>query len=165
MWMARRAFLPTLPPPPSGGPPPPGGVPGGPPSAPRVGGGSGGPPPSQRVPPSVRPPPSGANLDSSRISGPPGVADAINVVAAAQLLDRLAAADEAPCLVTWLESVLTGKARIDPTLAVRLLRAYCETGRVDRARELAASLPSAPSSWNPLDAARLAIERAILATM
>ena len=144
--MARRAFLPTLPPPPSGGPPP-SGIPGGPPSAPRMGG-TGGPPPSQRVPPSVRPPPSGANLDSGRISGPPGPAlDAINVVSAAQLLDRLAAADEAPFIVTWLESVLTGRARIDPTLAVRLLRAYRETGRVDRARELAASLPSAPSSW------------------
>jgi tetratricopeptide (TPR) repeat protein len=113
----------------------------------------------------VRPPPSGANLDSSRISGPPGPADAISIVAAAQLLDRLAAADEAPFIVAWLESVLTGRARIDPTLAVRLLRAYRETGRIDRARELAASLPSAPSSWNPLDAARLAIERAILATM
>ncbi len=82
-----------------------------------------------------------------------------------QLLDRLAAADEAPFIVQWLESALTGRMRIDPTLAVRLLRAYRETGRVDRARELAASLPSSPSSWSPLDAARLAIERAILATM
>ena len=35
----------------------------------------------------------------------------------------------------------------------------------DRARELAASLPSSPSSWNPLDAARLAIERALLANV
>ena len=58
-----------------------------------------------------------------------------------------------------------GRNRTDPTLAVRLLRAYRETGRIDRARELAASLPSAPASWTPLDAARLAIERAILATI
>jgi tetratricopeptide (TPR) repeat protein len=36
---------------------------------------------------------------------------------------------------------------------------------MDRARDLAASLPSAPASWNALDTARLAIERAILATM
>src|SRR5262249_29659615 len=139
--------------------------PGGPPSAPRMGGPSGGPPPSTRQPPSVRPPPSGANLESSRLSSPPGTADAINVVAAAQLLDRLAAPARAPVIGTGVESVLAGRARIDPTLAVRLLRAYRETGRVDRARDLASSLPSAPSSWNPLDAARLAIERAILATM
>jgi tetratricopeptide (TPR) repeat protein len=55
--------------------------------------------------------------------------------------------------------------RSDSTLAVRLLRAYRETGRIDRARDLAASLPSAPSAWSPLDGARLAIERAILATI
>ena len=126
--------------------------------------GGGGPPPSTRAPQSVRAPPSGPSLDSARLSAPPA-ADGISVNAAAQLLDRLAAADEAPFIVAWLESVLTGRMRIDPTLAVRLLRAYRETGRVDRARELAASLPSAPSSWSPLDAARLAIERAILATM
>ena len=77
------------------------------------------------------------------------------------LLDRLAAADEAQFLVTWTEGMLSGRARIDPALSVRLLRAYRETGRVDSARELAASLPSSPSSWNPLDTARLAIERAI----
>jgi len=85
--------------------------------------------------------------------------------AVTQLLDRLAAADEAQFLVTWTESMLSGRARIDPALSVRLLRAYRETGRVDRARELAASLPSSPSSWNPLDTARLAIERAILSTI
>jgi tetratricopeptide (TPR) repeat protein len=85
--------------------------------------------------------------------------------AVTQLLDRLAAADEAQFLVTWTEQMLSGRARLDPALAVRLLRAYRETGRVDRARELAASLPSSPSSWNPLDAARLAIERAILCTI
>jgi tetratricopeptide (TPR) repeat protein len=60
---------------------------------------------------------------------------------------------------------MAGRTRTDPTLAVRLLRAYRETGRIDRARDLAASLPSAPNSWQPLDTARLAIERAILATV
>lgn len=85
--------------------------------------------------------------------------------AVTQLLDRLAAADEAQFLVMWTEQMLSGRARLDPALAVRLLRAYRETGRVDRARELAASLPSSPSSWNPLDTARLAIERAILCTI
>jgi tetratricopeptide (TPR) repeat protein len=87
------------------------------------------------------------------------------VSACAQLLDRLAASDEGPFIASWIEGVLGGKSRVDPTLAVRLLRAYRETGRVDRARELAASLPSAPASWNCLDAARLAVERAILATI
>ena len=87
------------------------------------------------------------------------------MAACAQLLDRLASADEAAFIVAWVESVLSGRTRVDPSLAVRLLRAYRETGRVDRARDLAASLPSAPSSWTPLDTARLAIERAILATI
>jgi tetratricopeptide (TPR) repeat protein len=85
--------------------------------------------------------------------------------AVTQLLDRLAAADESQFLVAWTEQMLSGRSRLDPALAVRLLRAYRETGRVDKARELAASLPSSPSSWNPLDTARLAIERAILCTI
>jgi tetratricopeptide (TPR) repeat protein len=97
-------------------------------------------------------------------SSPPGM-DGVAMHAVTQLLDRLAAADEAQFLVTWTEQMLSGRARLDPALAVRLLRAYRETGRVDRARELAASLPSSPSSWNPLDTARLAIERAILCTI
>lgn len=91
--------------------------------------------------------------------------DGVPMHAVTQLLDRLAAADEAQFLVMWTEQMLSGRARLDPALAVRLLRAYRETGRVDRARELAASLPSSPSSWNPLDTARLAIERAILCTI
>jgi tetratricopeptide (TPR) repeat protein len=99
-----------------------------------------------------------------RIVAPPGI-DGVPMHAVTQLLDRLAAADEAQFLVTWTEQMLSGRARLDPALAVRLLRAYRETGRVDRARELAASLPSSPSSWNPLDTARLAIERAILCTI
>jgi tetratricopeptide (TPR) repeat protein len=85
------------------------------------------------------------------------------MVAASQLLDRLSAADEAPFTVAWIESLTAGRTRMDPTLAVRLLRAYRETGRIDRARELAASLPPAPAAWSQLDTARLCIERAIVA--
>lgn len=81
------------------------------------------------------------------------------------LIDRLAACDESAFLVTWTEQMLSGRARLDPALAVRLLRAYRETGRLDRARELSATLPSSPSSWSPLDTARLAIERAALCTL
>ena len=93
------------------------------------------------------------------------MAEGVSLAACAQLLDRLAATDEGPFIATWIEGVLAGRARTDPTLAVRLLRAYREAGRIDRARELAISLPSAPASWNPLDSARLAIERAVLATI
>jgi tetratricopeptide (TPR) repeat protein len=100
-----------------------------------------------------------------RLSSPPSALEGISMAAAAQLLDRLAAADEGTFIVAWVESVMSGRTRVDPALAVRLLRAYREAGRVDRARELAATLPSSPSSWNPLDTARLAIERAILATI
>ncbi len=98
------------------------------------------------------------------MASPPGT-DTVPMHAVTQLLDRLAAADESQFLVAWTEQMLTGRSRLDPALAVRLLRAYRETGRVDKARELAASLPSSPSSWNPLDTARLAIERAILCTI
>jgi tetratricopeptide (TPR) repeat protein len=91
--------------------------------------------------------------------------EGVSIAACAQLLDRLAATDQASFIVSWIESVLSIRNRSDPSLAVRLLRAYRETGRVDRARDLAASLPSAPSSWTPLDLARLAIERANLATV
>jgi hypothetical protein len=101
---------------------------------------------------------------ADRLSTTPGT-DTVPMHAVTQLLDRLAAADEAQFLVAWTEQMLTGRSRLDPALAVRLLRAYRETGRVDKARDLAASLPSAPSSWNPLDTARLAIERAILCTI
>lgn len=103
-------------------------------------------------------------MGDGRYTTTPGL-DGVPLHAVTQLLDRLAAADETPFLVTWTEQMLSGRARLEPALAVRLLRAYRETGRVDRARELAASLPSSPSSWNPLDTARLAIERAILCTI
>jgi tetratricopeptide (TPR) repeat protein len=82
----------------------------------------------------------------------------------AQLLDRLAAADDSAFVASWIDSVLGTRSRLEPTLAVRLLRAYREIGRVDRAREIAASLPSSPSTWNVLDTARLAIERSLLWT-
>ncbi|HEX4446880.1 MAG TPA: hypothetical protein VH044_09095 [Polyangiaceae bacterium] len=91
--------------------------------------------------------------------------EGVSIAACAQLLDRLAASDQAPFIATWIEGVLSARNRTDPTLAVRLLRCYRETGRIDRARELAASLPGSPASWTPLDAARLAIERANLATI
>jgi len=118
------------------------------------------PPPSTRT--SVAAPYS--ERGDARLSSPPGT-DVVPMHAVTQLLDRLAAADESQFLVAWTEQMLTGRSRLDPALAVRLLRAYRETGKVDRARELAASLPSSPSSWNPLDTARLAIERAILCTI
>jgi tetratricopeptide (TPR) repeat protein len=148
--MARRAFLPTLPPPP------------GPPQAPRP---AQGPPSAPRM---SSPPPSGSTPDSRRSVPPPsipGVSEGVPLAATVQLLDRLASADEAAFIVSWIEAAFAGRTRVDPTLAVRLLRAYRETGRVDRARDLAGSLPSSPSSWNPIDTARLAIERAILATL
>jgi tetratricopeptide (TPR) repeat protein len=108
----------------------------------------------------------GGGSPGERPSSPPpsaAASEAISVTAAAQLLDRLSAADEAPFTVTWIESVIGGRLRVDPALSVRLLRAYRETGRIDRARDVASSLPASPSSWNPLDSARLSIERAILA--
>jgi tetratricopeptide (TPR) repeat protein len=91
--------------------------------------------------------------------------EGVSTAACAQLLDRLAAADQAPFIAAWIEGVTSSRNRNDPTLAVRLLRAYREAGRIDRARDLAASLPSAPNSWPPLETARLAIERATLATI
>jgi tetratricopeptide (TPR) repeat protein len=129
-----------------------------------------GPPPASAPPPraSAPPPPGSGSLPDSRRSIAPASlpgSDGVSIAACSQLLDRLAAADEAPFIATWIESILAGRTRSDSTLAVRLLRAYRETGRIDRARDLAASLPSAPASWSPLDGARLAIERAILATI
>src|SRR5580704_773785 len=115
-------------------------------------------------------PASGMLPDARRSVPPPGLpngnnGDVVSIAACAQLLDRLAASDQAPFIASWIESVLSGRNRTDPTLAVRLLRCYRETGRIDRARELASSLLSTPASWTPLDAARLAIERANLATI
>jgi tetratricopeptide (TPR) repeat protein len=85
------------------------------------------------------------------------------MTAVGQLLDRLMASDEAPFAATWIEAVVAGRTRVDPGLSVRLLRAYRESGRLDRARDLAATLPSAPGGWGVLDAARLCVERATIA--
>jgi tetratricopeptide (TPR) repeat protein len=157
--MARRASLPSLPP--MAGPP---SVPqGGPASAPRLspphGGGSGS---FGLGSLGVRFGESPASTGDLRSGGAP-LAEGIAMTAVTQLLDRLSATDDAPFAVSWIESVTVGRARIEPPLAVRLLRAYREVGRIDRARELSAALPGSPSGWNPLDAARLSIERAILA--
>jgi tetratricopeptide (TPR) repeat protein len=106
----------------------------------------------------------GAPRPDERRSSPPSAAnEGVPATACGQLLDRLAP-DQAPFVTAWLENLSASRARLEPALAVRLLRAYRETGRVDRARELAASLPNAPVSWLALDVARLAIERSILAT-
>jgi tetratricopeptide (TPR) repeat protein len=80
------------------------------------------------------------------------------------LLDQLLLADQAPFVLSWIENSISTRNRSDPSIAVRLLRAYRETGKLDRARDFAASLPNMPVSWPPLDQARLATERAILAT-
>jgi tetratricopeptide (TPR) repeat protein len=92
------------------------------------------------------------------------IGDAISAAAVGQLLDRLASAEEAGFVVSWIESIASGRGRVESGIAVRLLRAYRESGRVDRAREFAATLPVSPPSWSLLDTARLSIERAILAT-
>ncbi len=81
----------------------------------------------------------------------------------AELLDRLATVDDAPFVSAWIQTTAGARSRPEPPLMVRLLRCYREMGAFDRARELAAALPSAPSSWSLLDAARLATERALLA--
>lgn len=90
--------------------------------------------------------------------------DGVSMGAATQLLDRLAAADEWSFILQWLEGLLSGRVRLDPALAVRLLRAYREVGRPERAREFAGSLPPSPGGWPALEAGRLSIERAIIAT-
>src|SRR5437763_15895256 len=100
--MARRAFVPTIPPPP--GTPSPSGGPGG-------HSGLGGPPSAPRT---VPPPPSGLSGGGERLSSPPGSVgglDGISMAACAQLLDRLAAADEASFIVGWVESVMSGRTR------------------------------------------------------
>lgn len=88
----------------------------------------------------------------------------------AELVDRLAGADEGPFVLSWLESLaLDGGARpprpLPPPIAVRLILASREAGRLDRARALAEGLPALPRGWDPLDRARLGLERAILANL
>jgi len=79
-----------------------------------------------------------------------------------QLLDRLTNAEENTFVLGWLEAALSGRGRLEPALAVRLVRAYREAGRLERAREVSNGLTPTGSSWGPLDQARLAIERALL---
>src|SRR3954470_17579462 len=102
--MARRAFVPTIPPPP------------GTPAPKTANTGLGGPPSAPR---SVPPPPSGLSGGMSgggdRLSSPPGALDGISMAACAQLLDRLASADEGAFIVAWVESVLSGRTRVDST--------------------------------------------------
>lgn len=80
-----------------------------------------------------------------------------------ELLDRLSGAEEAAFVTTWLESL--PYTRLPPSLGVRLLRALRETGRLDRVRELLAEFPSVTASWPAHEAARLSIERAMLAIL
>ena len=113
---------------------------------------------------------------------PTGVAkdEPLPIARVLELLDRLAGADEAAFVQTWLESLLPSlgattpplgrsaaepRRRLDPAFAVRLLRACRETGRLDRARELSSDLPANPNHWPPVETARLSIERAMLATL
>jgi tetratricopeptide (TPR) repeat protein len=90
------------------------------------------------------------------------VLEGVPLSAVVQLIDRLANAEEAPFLVGWLEAALSGRGRLEPALAVRLVRAYRESGRLDRAREVALGLLPTGSAWGPLEQARLAIERALI---
>jgi tetratricopeptide (TPR) repeat protein len=85
-----------------------------------------------------------------------------------ELLDRLAAAEEAQFVRTWIEALSPeGEVarKLEPGLAVRLLRAYRETGSLDRARELSSEFRTIPAHWPPADTARLALERAMLAIL
>jgi len=122
---------------------------------------------AQSVPPprSTLSPPASNGLGSRRSLPPPGSSsEGVPVAACAQLVDRLAATEDAPFVVNWIEGVACARGRTEPALAVRLLRAYREAGRFDRARDYAASLPALPP-WPPLETARLSIERAILAAI
>src|SRR3974390_3312244 len=134
--MARRAFVP----PPTFGteslPRAPGGGPSARTSSLTLSGLRASAPPPAPLPParaSVPPAPGSGSLPESRRSLAPAPlpgSDGVSIAVVAQLLDRLAAADEAPFIASWIESVLAGRVRSDSTLAVRLLRAYRETGRV-----------------------------------
>jgi tetratricopeptide (TPR) repeat protein len=130
-------------------------------------------PPSVRTgpPPSVRPGSIPSPLESRHSlpkfeTGNPGrVFEGIALGETLKLVDRLAAADESAFIVGWLEAQIGGRTRVEPSLSVRLLRAYRETGRIDRARDLVATLPPNPQGWNAIDTARLFVERAILAML
>ena len=103
--------------------------------------------------------------DVRRSMAPATQPDGVSTAACVQLLDRLLLADQAPFVLSWIENTISTRNRSDPAIAARLLRTYRENGKLDRARDLAASLPNMPVSWPPLELARLGIERAILATI
>jgi len=53
----------------------------------------------------------------------------------AELVDRLAGADEGTFVLSWLESLaLDAQRPLPPAIAVRLIRATREAGRLERAR-------------------------------
>jgi tetratricopeptide (TPR) repeat protein len=105
-------------------------------------------------------------LPDARRSLPPATpSESVTTTACVQLLDQLLLADQAPFVLAWIENAISTRNRSDPAIAVRLVRTYREAGKLDRARDLAASLPNAPVTWPPLEQARLGIERAILATV
>lgn len=84
----------------------------------------------------------------------------------AELVDRLAGADEGTFVLSWLESLaLDAQRPLPPAIAVRLIRATREAGRLERARALAEGLPALPRGWEPIELARLGLERAILANL
>ncbi len=72
-------------------------------------------------------------------------------------------ADESQFVATWIESLRSSRSRLEPALTVRLMTAYRLAGRLDRAADLAATLPTSTSAWPPLEAGRLGVERAALA--
>lgn len=120
--------------------------------------------------PTIPPPPSAHTVPlpppSSNERLPTGAPQpGVGLSSVTLLLDRLALADESGFLVAWLEALRASRGKLEPPLSVRLLRAYRDSGRLDRARELAASLPAAPAAWGAVDVARLCVERAVLATI
>ncbi len=120
-----------------------------PPSVPRIGSGG-------RA--SVTPPPP---LVGDRLTPP---SDSVSAAAVVALADRLLALDDGAFFISWVESLQLGRQALDVGLAARLVRAYREMGRADRARDLAASIAPSPSpvTVTPIDLARLAVERAFL---
>ncbi len=84
-----------------------------------------------------------------------------------ELVDRLAGAEEGTFVLSWLESLALDAAPLPlpPAIAVRLIRATREAGRLERARSLAEGLPALPRGWEPIERARLGLERATLANL
>jgi tetratricopeptide (TPR) repeat protein len=94
-------------------------------------------------------------------------ADMVSAAAVVGLVDRLLALDDGAFFISWVESLQIGRQALDVGLAARLVRAYREMGRHDRARDIAAAIAPAPAAGagspvTPIDLARLAVERAFL---